>query len=63
MSSVRRRPRLAKSTEAVMQFVEDEVARLLAADPTLHAARQRAVRRAGRAGNTRAAAPRMAAAH
>jgi len=44
-----------------MQFVEDEVARVLAADPTLEAARQRAVRRAGRTLARRAAVPELAA--
>lgn len=63
LKSVRRRPRLAKSTTAIMQFVEEEVARVLAADPMLEAARQRAIRRAGRIGNGRAAAPGLLAAH
>ena len=61
MRSVRRRPKLAKTTEAVMRFVEDEVAKVLAADPGLAAARQRALRRAGRA--TRSLAPGLAALH
>ena len=46
--SHRRRPRLAKSFDSVMNYVEAEMAKLLAADPTVEAARQRAVRRAGR---------------
>jgi hypothetical protein len=62
LRSVRRRPKLAKSTEAVMRFVEDEMARVLAADPGVAAARQRAVRRAGRAG-ARTLAPGLAAIH
>ena len=37
-----------------MQFVEVEVAKLLAADPTVEAARKRAVRRAGRSALARA---------
>lgn len=61
MRSVRRRPKLAKTTEAVMRFVEDEVAKVLAADPGLAAARQRALRRAGRA--TRSLTPGLAALH
>jgi hypothetical protein len=47
--AARRRPRLTKSVDSVMQFVEAEMARLLAADPAVEAARQRAVRRAGHA--------------
>ena len=47
--SARRRPKLAKSVDSVMQFVEAEMAKVLAADPTVEAARQRAVRRAGHA--------------
>jgi len=46
--SARRRPRLAKSVDSVMNYVEAEMAKLLAADPTVEAARQRALRRAGR---------------
>lgn len=38
-----------KSVESVMTYVEAEMARLLAADPTVEAARQRAMRRAIRA--------------
>jgi len=45
-----------------MQFVEDEVAKVLAADPTLAAARQRAIRRAGRS-TTRRAGHEMMATH
>ncbi len=45
--AARRRPRLAKSVDSVMQFVETEMAKVLAADPAVEAARQRAVRRAG----------------
>lgn len=37
-----------------MQFVEAEVARLLAADPAVEAARKRAIRRAGRSASGRA---------
>ena len=62
LRSVRRRPRLAKTTEAVMRFVEDEVARVLAADPGVAAARQRAMRRAGRT-TARNTAPGLAALH
>jgi hypothetical protein len=62
LRSVRRRPRLARTTEAVMRFVEDEVARVLAADPGVTAARQRAMRRAGRA-TARSIAPGLAALH
>ena len=60
LRSVRRRPRLAKSVDAVMQYVEVEIAKLLAADPDLDAARQRAVRRAGRS-SPRSAANRQLA--
>ena len=52
--STRRRPRLAKSVDSVMQYVETEMAKLLAADPAVAAARQRAVRRAGRVASRRA---------
>ena len=45
-----------------MRFVEDEVARVLAADPGVTAARQRAMRRAGRA-TARSIAPGLAALH
>lgn len=61
MRSVRRRPKLAKTTDAVMRFVENEVAKVLAADPGLAAARKRAVRRAGRAAH--AVTPGLAAPH
>ncbi len=46
--SVRRRPKLAKSVDAVMNYVEAEMAKLVAADPGVEAARQRARRRASR---------------
>lgn len=49
MRSARRRPKLAKSVDTVMQYVETEMAKLVATDPDVDAARQRAVRRAGRA--------------
>lgn len=52
--SVRRRPKLAKSVDAVMNFVESEMAKVLAADPAVEAARQRAARRAGRAARRQA---------
>lgn len=45
-----------------MEFVEAEVARVLAADPTVEAARQRAVRRAGRS-SRRLAGVEMIATH
>jgi hypothetical protein len=45
-----------------MRFVEDEVARVLAADPGVAAARQRAMRRAGRV-TARSTAPGLAALH
>jgi hypothetical protein len=48
LKSVRRRPKLAKSLDAVLQNVDAEMAKLLAADPDLDLARQRAVRRAGK---------------
>lgn len=38
-----------------MQFVEAEVARVVAADPEVEAARQRAIRRAGRSASGRPA--------
>ena len=63
LRSARRRPRPAKSTEAVMEFVEAEVARVLAADPTVEAARQRAIRRAGRSSSRRLAGAEMIATH
>jgi hypothetical protein len=46
-----------------MQFVEAEVARLLADDPAVEAARKRAVRRAGRATAARAPGHELLAAH
>lgn len=61
LRSVRRRPSLAKTTKAVMQFVEAEIARVLATDPTLEAARQRAIRRAGRSTAFHAAVHEMVA--
>lgn len=46
-----------------MEFVEAEVARVLAADPTVEAARQRAIRRAGRSTSRRFPGPEMIATH
>lgn len=46
-----------------MQFVEAEVARLLADDPAVEAARKRAVRRAGRAASARASSHELLATH
>ena len=60
MRSVRRRPRLAKSVDAVMQYVETEMAKLLAADPEVDAARQRAVRRSLRGAARRATSRQLA---
>lgn len=61
MSSSRRRPK-AKTTEAVMQFVEAEVAKVVASDPGIEAARLRAARRAGGA-SRRAATRELTLAH
>jgi hypothetical protein len=46
-----------------MEFVETEVARVLAADPTVEAARQRAIRRAGRSSSRRLTGVEMIATH
>jgi hypothetical protein len=47
--------------DAVLQFVDAEVAKLLAADPDLDLARQRAARRAGKAGPRQSTARRLTA--
>jgi len=46
-----------------MQFVETEMAKVLAADPAVEAARQRAVRRAGTAPARRAGGSALNPAH
>ena len=46
-----------------MQFVEAEVAKLLAGDPAVEAARRRAVRRAGRAASAGASGHELLATH
>lgn len=46
--SARRRPKLIRSVDSVMTYVEAEMAKLLARDPSVEAARQRAMRRANR---------------
>jgi hypothetical protein len=47
--------------DAVLQYVDAEMAKLLAADPDLDLARQRAIRRAGRSGSRRPTIRRLAA--
>ncbi len=61
--SARRRPKLAKSVDSVMQFVEAEMARTIAADPSIAAARQRAIRRAGRPASRQGTGHALIASH